>query len=60
MRLGSDLERHRFSLTQGQFLDRPADPRFLGWPIGKRTAERIIYSAAFVAWLLLPLVSVIS
>jgi len=58
--LGSDLERHRFGLTQGQFLDRPADPPFLGWTMGKRKAERIIYSAAFGAWLLLPFVSVIS
>jgi hypothetical protein len=60
IRLGSDLERHHFGLTQGQFLDRPPEPAFLGWRISKRTAEKIIYSAAIVAWILLPVVSLIS
>jgi hypothetical protein len=58
--LGRDLERHRFRLTQGQFLDRPADPEFFGRRIGKRAAEKIIYWAAIVAWLLLPVVTVIA
>jgi hypothetical protein len=58
--LGRDLERHRFHLTQGQFLDRPPDPEFLRWSIGKRAAERIIYRAAIVAWLLLPVVTAIA
>jgi hypothetical protein len=58
--LGRDLERHRFQLTQGQFLRRPDAPPFLGRRIRKREAEQIIYWAAIVAWLLLPVVTVIA
>lgn len=58
--LGSDLEQHRFGLTQGQFLGRPADPELFGRKMRKRDAERIIYVSTIVAWLLLPMVAVMT
>lgn len=62
--LGGDLEFNVFGLTQGQFLGR-RDPHFLerlngGWKVRKRRAERIVYAAAMVAWLALPLASLIT
>jgi hypothetical protein len=58
---GCDVEKTEFGLTQGQFLGRPK-PYFLrglngGWEVSKRRAERIVYSAAMIAWLALPLLS---
>jgi hypothetical protein len=70
IRLGASLERERFELpSTGQFSGRKNEPApslyagrlrvpaFLRQEIGKREAEKIIYPAAIVAWLLLPVVS---
>jgi hypothetical protein len=70
IRVGASLERKGFELpSTGQFSGREYEPApllyagrfrvpaFLRHEIGKREAERIIYSAAIVAWLLLPVVS---
>jgi hypothetical protein len=70
IRLGASLERERFKLpSTGQFSGRrnePAPPLYAGslrvpaffrQEIGKRAAEKIIYPAVIVAWLLLPVVS---
>jgi len=60
IKLGADLEQHRFGLARGQFLDRPPAPELFGLRMGKTEAERVIYWTAIVAWLLLPVVSLIA
>src|SRR5262245_4376065 len=53
--LGREVEKHRFDLTEGQFLERPHPKKFAGrWRIEKPQAERLIYGTAISAWLLLP------
>jgi DNA-directed RNA polymerase subunit F len=57
--LGSEVEANRLKLTQGQFLNR-AHPIFFGRPFGKSEAEKIIYWAAIIAWILTPVVTLIA
>jgi hypothetical protein len=70
IRVGASLERERFELlSSGQFSGRKNEPAprlysgslrvpaFFRQEIGKREAEKIIYPAVIVAWLLLPVVS---
>jgi hypothetical protein len=58
---GAAIEAEEFGLGKGQFAGRTRNefppPRFLGFPIGKTEAERIIYTATIIAWLILPWVN---
>jgi hypothetical protein len=61
IRLGAELERERFHLNQGQFLmrhERASPPLFFGREFQKPQSERMIYWAAIIAWLSLPILAV--